>query len=162
MSNLDDLPGGGSATATLPSESPGVAPLTLVEDKVCLNRGAMAATGFLAGWIPVTCCSMGIVPAVLSGLGLGTSYFAIGNTLLWGLGWMPILVLASLLMVAAVSYVQLRHVFSTQPRSVAWRAYRRTTALTTIIAGVTFVVWMEIVMPVLYALGVPMGSLFAH
>lgn len=149
-----------AAVLAAPAPAPGIEPLTLLEERVCLNRGAIASVGFLAGWLPVTCCSMGLLPAVLTGLGLGTSYFAVGKTLLWGLGWTPILIAASLLIIAAASYLQLRPVFATQPRAVAWRAYRRTGLLTALVGGATFVLWMEVVMPVLYAAGVPMGALF--
>lgn len=136
------------------------APSTHIQEDFRPNRGAVASVGFFAGWLPVTCCSVGLVPAILSGLGLGTAYFAAGKTLLFGFGWTGVLALVSVAIILVASLLIARPAFANLPREIAVRAYWRTAGWIGLAAGLTFIVWMEVVMPVLYALGVPMGSLF--
>jgi hypothetical protein len=134
-------------------------PKTGVQEGFCVNRGTIASVGFLAGWLPVNCCSLGLVPAVLSGFGLGSAYFAAGKTLLFGLGWTPIWGLVSIALILAVSYFVVRPTFAAYPRDIAMRAYWRTVGYMGLAAGITFVAWMELIMPILFILGVPMGFL---
>lgn len=142
-----------------PQPQPQPIPKTGVQEGFCVNRGTIASVGFLAGWLPVNCCTLGLVPAVLSGLGLGSAYFAAGKTLLFGLGWMPIWGLVSVALILAVSYFVVRPAFATYPRDMAVRAYWRTAGYMGLAAGITFVAWMELIMPILFILGVPMGVL---
>ncbi len=147
-------------TQLQPQIQPQPVPLPGVQEGFCVNRGAVASIGFFAGWLPVTCCSIGLVPAVLTGLGLGSAYFAVGKTLLFGLGWTPILALFSIAIVLIASYFVVRPAFASYSREVATRSYWRTAALMGLVAGVTFILWMELIMPLLFLLGVPMGALF--
>lgn len=148
-----------TTTEPLAAPAPSPAALPTVQDAFCPSRGGMASVGFLAGWIPVSCCSAGLVPAILTGFGVGSTYFSLNKTVFWGLGWTPILTLFSLVVVAAASYLMVRPAFARQPREVAWRTYRRTAGMTALAGGISFVFWMELVMPLLYIFGVPMGSL---
>lgn len=133
---------------------------TEVQEGFCANRGAIASMGFLAGWLPISCCSIGLVPAIFTGLGFGTAYFALGNTLLFGLGWTPIWALFSVILVLIASYFVVRPAFTHYSREIAIHSYWRTAALMGLIAGITFILWMELIMPLLFLLGVPMGALF--
>jgi len=146
-------------TQVQPQTQPQPVPLLGVQEGFCVNRGAIASIGFLAGWLPVTCCSIGVVPAVLTGLGLGSAYFAVGKTLLFGLGWTPILALFSIAIVLIAGYFVVRPAFASHSREVATRSYWKTVALMGLVAGVTFILWMELIMPLLFLLGVPMGAL---
>jgi hypothetical protein len=143
-----------------PQPQPQPAPRTEVQEGFCVNRGALVSIGFLAGWLPVSCCSLGLVPALLSGLGVGTAYFAMGNTLLFGLGWTPIWGLVSIAIVLLASYFMVRPAFARYSRDVAMRSFWKTAGLMGLAAGITFILWTELVMPVLFSLGVPMGALF--
>jgi len=127
-----------------------------------LNRGAVASVGFLAGWTPVICCSIGVVPAIFTGLGLGSAFFAVDRSMLWGFGMEPVLVLASALLILAASYVVTRPAFATYPRAIAMRSFRRTVGYMALAAGITFIIWMQVVMPLLFVIGVPMGALSHH
>ena len=127
-----------------------------------VNRGACASVGFFAGWLPLTCCSLGILPAVLAGFGLATGYFALDKTILWGFGMMPILVLVSAAIILGSSYLVARPVFATHSRDVAVRHFKRTAGFMALAAGVTYIAWMELVMPLLFLFGVPMGALFGR
>lgn len=133
-----------------------------VQEGPQLNRGACASVGFLAGWLPVNCCSLGLVPAILSGLGIGTAYFATGKTILFGLGWTPIWAAVSVIFILGVSRLVARPAFATHSREIAVRNYWRTAGYMGLAAGITFIVWTELVMPLLFVLGVPMGALFHH
>ncbi len=135
-------------------------PRTGVQEGFCVNRGSIASLGFLAGWLPISCCSLGLVPAVLTGLGLGSAYFALNKTLLFGLGWTPIWGLLSVVLVMIASYFVIRPAFAHYSREVAIRSYWKTAGLMGLAAGITFILWMELVMPLLFILGVPMGALF--
>lgn len=135
-------------------------PYTGVQEGFCANRGAIASIGFLAGWLPVTCCTIGVVPAVFTGLGVGTAYFAVGNTMFFGLGWTPILALVSVAIVLAASYFVARPAFrGGYSREVAVRAYWKTAGYMGLAAGIAFILLMELIMPLLFLLGVPMGAL---
>ncbi|GAC1342176.1 MAG: hypothetical protein NVSMB27_00700 [Ktedonobacteraceae bacterium] len=147
-------------TQLQPQPQPQPAPRTGVQEGFCVNRGALASLGFLAGWLPVNCCSIGLVPAILSGLGVGSAYFAAGNTLLFGLGWTPIWGLVSIAIVLIASYFMVRPAFAHYSRDVAIRSYWKTAGLMGLAAGITFILWTELVMPILFTLGVPMGALF--
>jgi hypothetical protein len=142
-----------------PQTQPQPVPVTGVQEGYCVNRGTIASWGFLAGWLPVNCCTLGLVPAVLSGLGLGSAFFAANKTILFGLGWMPIMGLVSVALILVVSYFVVRPAFATYPREVAIRSYWRTAGYIGLAAGITFVLWMELIMPLLFLLGVPMGAL---
>ncbi|GAC1350472.1 MAG: hypothetical protein NVSMB27_33310 [Ktedonobacteraceae bacterium] len=147
-------------TQLKPQPQPQPVPLTGVQEGFCANRGAIASIGFLAGWLPVTCCSIGVVPAVLTGFGLGTAYFAMGKTMLFGLGWTPLLALVSVAIVLAASYFVARPAFTGgYPRGVAVRSYWKTAGYMALAAGIAFILWMELIMPLLFLLGVPMGAL---
>lgn len=135
-------------------------PRTGIQEGFCANRGAIASLGFLAGWLPVNCCSIGLVPAVLSGLGFGSAYFALGSTVLFGLGWTPIWAAISIVLVLIATYFVVRPVFTHYSRDVARRTYWRTAGLMGLAAGITFILWTELVMPLLFVWGVPMGALF--
>src|SRR5579859_7659075 len=106
-----------------PQPQPQPAPRTGVQEGFCVNRGALVSLGFLAGWLPVSCCSLGLVPALLSGLGVGTAYFAMGNTLLFGLGWTPIWGLVSIAIELLASYFMVRPAFARYSRDVAMRSF---------------------------------------
>lgn len=147
---------------TQPQLQPQPQRITEVQEGFCANRGAIASIGFLAGWLPVNCCSLGLVPAVLSGLGFGTAYFALGNTILFGLGWTPIWAVVSIAIVLIASYFVTRPAFAHYPREVARRSFLRTAGLMGLMAGVTFILWTEVVMPLLFIWGVPMGAFFHH
>src|SRR5579859_6526595 len=105
---------------------PRTLPKTGVQDVPQLKRGAIASTAFLAGWLPINCCSLGLTPAVATGLGLGTAYFAIGKNLMFGLGWTPVWALVSIAIVLLTSLVISRPVFAAYPREVSARYYWRT------------------------------------
>ncbi len=135
-------------------------PRTGIQEGFCANRGAIASLGFLAGWLPVNCCSIGLVPAVLSGLGFGSAYFALGKTVLFGLGWTPIWAAISIVLILIATYFMVRPVFTHFSRDVATRTYWRTAGLMGLAAGITFILWTELVMPLLFVWGVPMGALF--
>src|SRR5947209_2570418 len=139
-----------------PQPQPQPVPLTGVQEGFCANRGAIASLGFLAGWLPVNCCSLGLVPALLSGLGFGSAYFALGNTVLFGLGWTPIWALVSVILVLIASYFVARPAFVNYSREVANRSYWRTAGFMGLAAGITFILWTELVMPLLFVFGVPM------
>ena len=143
-----------------PQPQPQPLPRTGVQEGLCVNRGAIASMGFLAGWLPINCCSIGLVPAVFSGLGFGTAYFALGNTMLLGLGWTPIWAVISIALVMIASYFLTRRAFATHSREVATRFYWRTSGLMLLAAGLSFIIWMELIMPLLFISGVPMGALF--
>lgn len=143
-----------------PQARPQAAPRPVVREGFCANRGAIASMGFLAGWLPVNCCSVGLVPAIASGLGLGSGYFALNKTLFFGLGWTPVWALIGLGFVLVASRVMTRRAFVSLPREIAVRSYWRTAGLTALAAGLTFIAWTELVMPLMYMFGVPMGSLF--
>ena len=143
-----------------PQTLPRSAPVTTIQEDFQANAGAVASIGFFAGWLPVTCCSVGLVPAILTGSGLGTAYFAAGNGLLFGLGWTGVLALVSVGIILVASLVIVRPAFARLPREVAVRSYWRTAGRIGLVGGLTFIVWMEVIMPVLYALGMPMGALF--
>ncbi len=149
-------------TQLQPQPQPQPVPRTGVQEGFCANRGAIASLGFLAGWLPVNCCSLGLVPALLSGLGLGTAYFAVGNNLLFGLGWTPIWALVSIVLVLIASYFVARPAFAGYSREVAIHSYWKTAGLMGLAAGITFILWTELVMPVMFSAGVPMGALFPH
>lgn len=149
-------------TRLQPQPQPQPVPVTGVQEGFCANRGAIASLGFLAGWLPVNCCSIGLVPAVLSGLGFGTAYFAMGKTILFGLGWTPIWALASIIIVLIASYFVARPAFVHYSREVAIHSYWKTAGLMGLAAGITFILWTELVMPLLFVWGVPMGALFHH
>lgn len=133
---------------------------TGVQEGFCTNHGAIASIGFFAGWLPVSCCSLGLVPALLSGLGVGSAYFAMGNTIFFGLGWTPVWALVSIVLVLIASYFIVRPAFAHYSREVVVRSYWRTAGLMGLAAGITFILWTEVVMPLLFIWGVPMGALF--
>ena len=135
-------------------------PGTGVQEGFSANRGAIASIGFFAGWLPVSCCSLGLLPAILSGLGVGTAYFAMGNTILFGLGWTPIWALVSIGLILIASYFVVRPAFAHYSREVVVRSYWRTAGFMGLTAGITFILWTEVVMPLLFIWGVPMGALF--
>jgi|GEM_PF-6818179 len=143
-----------------PQPKPQAVPRTEMQEGFCANRGAITSLGFLAGWLPVNCCSLGLVPAILGGFGLATGYFALGNTILFGLGWTPIWALVSIVIVLIASYFITRPAFVGYSREVAVRSYWRTAGLMGLAAGITFILWTELVMPIMFTLGVPMGALF--
>jgi hypothetical protein len=147
-------------TQLQPQTQPQPAPQTGVQEGYCVNRGAVMSIGFLAGWLPVTCCSIGVVPAIFTGLGVGSAYFAAGKGLFFGLGWTPILALLSVVIVLASSYFIVRPAYARYSREVATRSYWRTAGIMALVGGVTFILWMELIMPLLFLLGVPMGALF--
>ncbi len=142
-----------------PQLQPQPVPRTGMQEGFCANRGSIASMGFLAGWLPINCCTLGLVPAVFSGLGLGSVYFALGNTMLFGLGWTPIWAVASIVIVLIASYFVARPAFTHYSREVAVRSYWKTAGLMGLTAGLSFILWMELVMPLLFILGVPMGAL---
>ena len=135
------------------------APQTGVQEGYCVNRGALMSIGFLAGWLPVTCCSIGVVPAIFTGLGVGSAYFAAGNGMFFGLGWTPVLGLVSVAIVLIASYIIVRPAYAGYSREVANRSYWRTVGIMALVGGVTFILFMELVMPILFILGLPMGAL---
>lgn len=143
-----------------PEAKPQPTRLPAVQEGLRVNRGACAAGGALAGWIPLSCCSIGPVGAIATGMGFGTAYFAANNTLFFGLGWTPIwaLVMAGFVLVA--SYVVARPAFANYPRDVATRHFWRTAGFMGLAGGITFILWMEVIMPILFIGGVPMGALF--
>ncbi len=143
-----------------PQAQPQPVPVTGVQEGFCVNRGAIASVGFIAGWLPINCCSLGLVPAVFTGLGFGSAYFALGKTVLFGLGWTPIWALFSVVLVLVASYFVARPAFATYSREVAVRSYWKTAGLVGLAAGISFILWMELIMPLLFLLGVPMGALF--
>ena len=147
------------STQMQPQPQPQPIPLTGVQEGYCVNRGAVMSIGFLAGWLPVTCCSIGVVPAILTGLGVGSAYFAAGNGMFFGLGWTPILALVSVAIVLVSSYFIVRPARATYSREVVTRSYWRTAGIMALVGGVTFILWMELIMPLLFILGVPMGAL---
>jgi|SRR5579884_155352 hypothetical protein len=142
-----------------PQVQPQPVPVTGVQEGFCVNRGTIASVGFIAGWLPISCCSIGLVPAVFTGLGFGTAYFALGKTLLFGLGWTPIWGLVSVALVLVASYFIARPAFATYSREVAVRSYWKTADLMGLAAGISFILWMELIMPLLFLFGVPMGAL---
>jgi hypothetical protein len=139
---------------------PQPAPRTGLREGPRINRGACACVGALAGWMPVVCCSIGIVPAILTGLGLGTAYFAIGKYVLWGFGWTPTLAAGSAILILGASYLLVRPVFRRYGAEVAKPIFWRTVGYSTLGAGVTFMLWMQVIIPGMYAAGLPMGALF--
>jgi len=106
------------------------------------------------------CCSIGIVPAILTGLGFGTTYFAIDRYVLWGFGWTPVLAAISAVLILGTSYLLVRPMFARYGAKVARPLFWRTAGYSTLAAGVTFMLWMQVVIPAMYAGGVPMGALF--
>jgi hypothetical protein len=52
-----------------------------------------------------------------------------------------------------------RPAFATHSREVVTRAYWRTAGYMGLVAGLTFILWMELIMPILFLIGVPMGAL---
>lgn len=143
-----------------PQVQPQPVPVTGVQEGFCVNRGTIASIGFIAGWLPISCCSIGLVSAVFTGLGFGTAYFALGKTLLFGLGWTPIWGLVSVALVLIASYFIARPAFAIYSREVAVRSYWKTAGLMGLAAGISFILWMELIMPLLFLFGVPMGALF--
>lgn len=143
-----------------PQAQPQPVPLTGIQEGFCVNQGAVMSIGFFVGWLPVTCCSIGVVPAIFTGLGVGSAYFAAGNGMFFGLGWTPILALVSAAIVLIASYFIVRPAFAGYSREVAVRSYWRTAGIMGLVGGVTFILWMELIMPILFILGVPMGALF--
>ena len=135
-------------------------PQTGVQEGYCVNRGAVVSIGFFAGWLPVTCCSIGVVPALFTGFGVGSAYFAAGKGLFFGLGWTPVLALVSVAIVLVSSYFIVRPAFASYSREVAIRSFWRTAGIMALVGGITFILWMELIMPILFLLGVPMGALF--
>lgn len=143
-----------------PRPEPRSLPRTGVQDAPQLKRGAIASIAFLTGWLPISCCSLGLTPAIMTGLGLGTAYFAMGNHLMFGLGWTPVWALVAIGIVLIASLVLSRPVFAAYPREVSTRYYWRTAGYMLLASGLVFILWMEVIMPVLFILGVPMGALF--
>lgn len=139
---------------------PHFTPQTALREGPTINRGACACVGMAAGWLPVMCCSIGLVPAILTGLGLGTAYFAIDKGVLWGFGWTPVLAGASAILILSASYLLARPVFSRYGAEIAKPMFWRTAGYMTLAAGVTFMLWMQVVIPLMYSIGVPMGALF--
>ena len=135
-------------------------PRTGLREAPALKRGSIASMAFLAGWLPINCCSLGLTPAVITGLGLGTGYYAIGKNLFFGLGWTPVLAFVAIGGVLLASLVISRPVFAAYPREVSSRYYWRTAGYMLLASGLVFILWMEVIMPLLFILGVPMGSLF--
>lgn len=114
-------------------------------------RGAAASLGFFSGWFAVGVCDFGILPAALSGLGVGSAY--IDTKMLGGLGWSPVVGLFSIALIFGVSYLLTRRVFATRPREVAVKAYWRVVRTTAWSAGFAFVAWTVLAMTVIYGVG---------
>lgn len=146
----------------LPHQQPRTetAPRTEVREGLLVDRGACACVGALAGTIPVMCCSIGLVPAILTGLGLGTAYFAIDKQIIWGFGWTPVLSLAAAILILAASYLLARPVFASHGSAIARPMFWRTAGYMALAAGITFMLWMQVIIPLMFIAGVPMGALF--
>lgn len=121
------------------------------EGFVCPNRGAAASMGFFSGWVAAGVCEMGVVPAFLAGFGVTTGYM--GSSILWGLGWIPVVGLFAIALVFGFSYVLTRKVFASRPREVAMRSYWQAVRTTAFAAGLSFVGWILLSMSVIYAVG---------
>lgn len=133
-------------TAPQPSAKAGVQ-----EGFGCPNRSAAASMGFFSGWIAAGVCEMGVVPAFLGGFGLTASYM--GSTILWGLGWVPVVGVFAIGLVFGFSYLLTRNVFATRPREMAMRSYWQTVRTTAFAGGISFVGWILLSMSVIYAVG---------
>lgn len=121
------------------------------EGFVCSNRGAVASWGFFSGWLAAGICDMGIVPAILGGVGLSSGYFATGIP--FGLGWIPVIGLFAIALVFGASYLLTRRVFATRPREVARRAYWQVVRTMAFAGGLSFVGWVLLTMSVVYGVG---------
>lgn len=117
----------------------------------CPNRGAAASWGFFSGWLAAGVCEMGIVPALLTGLGIGGGYTT--STILGGLGWTPVVGLFAVALIFGVSYLLTRRVFATHPREVALRSYWQVVRTTAFAGGISFFAWILLGMTVIYAAG---------
>lgn len=117
----------------------------------CPNRGAAASMGFFSGWVAAGVCEMGIVPAFLAGFGVTTGYM--GSSILWGLGWIPVVGVFAIALVFGVSYLITRKVFATVPREMAMKSYWQTVRTTAFAGGLSFVGWILLAMSVIYATG---------
>ena len=98
------------------------------------------------------------MPVVVAGLGFGSAYAALDKTLLFGLGWAPILALFSVVVVLVASYFVARPAFTHYSREVAIRSYWKTAGLMGLTAGLTFILWWQLILPLVFILGVPMGG----
>jgi hypothetical protein len=125
---------------------------TAIQEGVsCPNRSAASSIGFFSGWIAAGVCEMGVIPAFLAGFGITTGYM--GSSILWGLGWIPVVGAFSIALVFGSSYLLTRKVFATRPREIAMRSYWMTVRTTAFVAGLSFVGWILLSMSIIYALG---------
>ncbi len=144
-------------TQPQPQTQPQSFPLTGVQEGFCANRGAIASIGFLAGWVSFNCPIIGLMPVVLTGLGFGSAYVALDKTLLFGLGWAPIWALFAVVVVLVASYFVARPAFTHYSREVAIHSYWKTAGLMGLTAGLSFILWWQLILPLVFILGVPMG-----
>lgn len=147
MASEADIPSSPLAV-TLPRPAPHP---HVQEGVLCPNRAAATSLGFFSGWLAAGVCELGIVPAVLTGFGVGSGYMS--STILGGLGWVPVVGAVSVALVFALSYVLARGVFVTRPREIAVRSYWQVVRTMAFAAGVSFVAWVVLGMSVIYALG---------
>jgi hypothetical protein len=114
------------------------------------HRGAAVSLGFFSGWLAVDVCSLGIMPAFLTGFGI-SGYTS--STILGGLGWTPVVGLFAIALVFSASYLLTRRVFATRPREIALPTYWRVVRTMAYAGGISFVAWTLLGMSVIYAVG---------
>lgn len=117
----------------------------------CPNRSAASTVGFLSGWVAAGVCDFGIIPAALTGFGVGGSY--VGSSVLWGLGWVPVVGVFAAAMVLGFSYLICRRAWATLPREIAVRTYWSTVRTTAFAGGISFVLWILLGMSIIYGVG---------
>lgn len=91
-------------------------------------------------------------------MGLNTLFFALDKVS--PVGSRPILVGVGLLLTIVLTWLltasQRRHL----PPAIAQRAFRQSLGTALFAGAATYFVWMQLVMPLLFAAGVSMGGLF--
>lgn len=129
--------------------------------KPATGTKAAATCGAVGGATVVGCCSVGVLGAVFTGLGAGTTFFALGS--LTPVGDRPILLVGGLLLAALATWAFMRRRVAGLPQPVARAAMRRSLGVTVFSGMAAYFVVMQIVIPLLFLLigdTVEMGMFF--
>lgn len=111
-----------------------------------------ATCGVIGGGAVVGCCSVGILSAVFTGFGAGSTFFALGNAT--PVGDRLFLMLAGLVVALAATWVYMRRRVQGLPEPVAKAAVRRSLGIALFSGVATYFVVMQIVIPLLFLGGV--------
>lgn len=118
-----------------------------------------AVCGAIGGGVVVGCCSIGVLGAIFTGIGFGSTFFALDTAS--PAGSRPILLIGGLLVAALATWAFMRRRVAGLPQPVARAAMRRSVGISVFSGVASYFVIMQVVIPLLFVFGMlDMGLFF--